>query len=83
MSKILIEVILPATGNHYDVYIHPDNKVGDVLLMLSKAMTELSKGTFIADNKTVLCDADCGQVLDVNMHFADLGIENGARVMLI
>ena len=82
-NKALVEIFIPATGSTFDAFIPLESKVGEVLTLLSNALTDLSTGRFIATSSTVLCDANTGTILDINMTVADLGIKNGSRLMLI
>lgn len=83
MNKVLAEVLLPATGEVFDVRIPLDSRLGEVATLIMKQLEKLSKGRFIANDTTVLCDAQSGKILDINKFVAELGIKNGSRLMLI
>lgn len=83
MNKVLIEVLLPASGEIYDVRIPLDSQLGEVAMLVMKQLEILSKGRFVANDTTVLCDAQSGKILDINKFVAELGIQNGSRLMLI
>lgn len=83
MNKILVEVFLPASGEVYDVRLPLDSQLGEVAMLIMKQLEGLSKGRFIANSTTVLCDASSGEILDINKFVAELGIKNGSKLMLI
>lgn len=83
MDKILVEVYIPASNEVYDVFIPLKSKCYEILSLLSKTMTELSKGYFIATENTVLCDRHSGEYLDINMSIDELGLKNGTKIMLL
>lgn len=83
MEKILVEVFLPSAGRSYDVYIPLSSPVSEVVLLVSKLLSELSNGYFKADKNTVLCDAQTGNVLNINTTVFESGLKNGSRLMLI
>lgn len=83
MNKVLVEVLLPASGEVYDVRISLDSQLGEVAMLIVKQLEDLSNGRFIANDTTVLCDAESGKILDINKFVAELGIKNGSRLMLI
>lgn len=82
-NKALVEIFVPAVGQRYDVYIPLESKMSEVVTMVSVALSDLSNGRYKATNEAVLCDADTGTVLNVNIEVAELGIKNGSRLMLI
>jgi hypothetical protein len=83
MSKVLVEVTLPAAEKTFDVYIPLESKVGEVLKLLGGIMTDLSDGKFMSTNNDVLCDAVTGTIFDIDRVIAELGIKNGSRLLLI
>lgn len=46
-------------------------------------MSELADGYFVPGTDTILCERVTGTELDVNLTAAEMGIVNGARLMLI
>lgn len=82
-NKALVEIIVPAASQKYDVYIPLDSKMSDVVSMVASALSDLSNGRYKATNDAVLCDADTGMIFNINTEVAELGIKNGSRLMLI
>ena len=82
-NKALVEILVPASGQKYDVYIPLEIKMSDVVTMVAGALTDLSNGSYKATNKAILCDAETGIIYNVNMEVAELGIKTGSRLMLI
>lgn len=83
MNKILIELYLPASGATYDVRIPAGTRIGELIPLLENALADMEYGYYIPDSNTVLCDRNTGVVLDVNLTANEMGIINGARLMLI
>ncbi|GHH98745.1 methyltransferase [Neobacillus kokaensis] len=84
MSKILVEVYSPAAGSTYDVFIPLESKMYEVAYLLANTISELSQGYFKASGgQTIVCDRGSGQVFDVNMTVEELGLGNGAKLMLL
>ena len=82
-NKVLVEILLPAAGQKYDVYIPLDNKMSDVVKLVAAALSDLSEGKYMATDESVLCDADTGIIFNINTEVAELNIRNGSRLMLI
>jgi hypothetical protein len=83
MSKVLVEIKLPAADRTYDVYIPLESRTGEVLQLLSLMLTDLADGKYKATENDILCDADTGRILDANKIIGELGIKNGSRLMLM
>ncbi|MCM1178617.1 MAG: EsaB/YukD family protein [Clostridium sp.] len=83
MSKRMVELYLPAAGASYDVRIPTDSRIGDMIPLLEACMAELEDGYFVPDADSILCDRETGVVLDVNLTAGEMGIVNGAKLMLI
>ena len=83
MDNILVEIYLPAANRSYDVYIPLKSKLHEVLALLSLMLTELSGGYFAASDDTIICDKATGMALNINMSAEELGLRNGAKMMLI
>ncbi|MDR0381654.1 MAG: EsaB/YukD family protein [Oscillospiraceae bacterium] len=83
MNKLLIEVYLPAAGRSFDVFIPSGLPLREVTALVSKALSELSEGLFVANESTVLCDRRTGDILDARMTAEEAGLYNGAGLMLI
>ncbi len=83
MSKILVEVLLPAADKKFDVYIPLESRMSEVKTLISAALSELSDGNFLGDSTSLLCDAQTGMIYNINMIVADLGIKSGTKLMLI
>ncbi len=83
MRKVLVEIFVPASNHRYNVFIPEFSKMSEIVLLVSNALSELSNGKFKADASSVLCDADSGQIYNINASVRELQIKNGSRLMLI
>jgi len=83
MKKVLVEVFVPVIDAKYDVFIPSASQMSEVLELLKKAVTDLSKGRFVATDETALCYRENGAIINVNMTVFELGIHNGSKLMLI
>ena len=82
-NKALVEIIVPAAAQKYDVYIPLDSKMSDVVRMVAGALSDLSGGKYKATETAILCDAKTGIIYNINMEVAELGIKTGSQLMLI
>lgn len=82
-NKVLVEILVPAAGRSFDVWIPLESRMGEVTQMVIQALSELTAGEYKASVDAVLCDVLSGNMYDVNTEIAELGIKNGSRLMLI
>ena len=83
MSKLMVELYLPAEGSSYDIRIPSDSRIGDIIPLIEACMAELAEGYFVPKGNSVLCDRETGVVLNVNLTASEMGILNGTKLMLI
>ncbi len=82
-NKILVEVFVPAASQKYDIFIPLESKMSEVTKLVANALSDLSEGKYRATEQAVLCDANTGDIFDVNIEVGELNLENGSRLMLI
>lgn len=83
MSKLMVELYLPAAGRSYDVRIPAGSRIGEIIPLLEGCMAELAAGYFIPGADSILCEQETGMVLNVNLTVEESGILNGTKLMLI
>lgn len=82
-EKVLVEVLVPAAGQKYDVFLPLGIRMQEAVQLVAAALSDLNEGSFQASKDTLLCSADTGTIYDINREVAELGIQNGSRLMLI
>ena len=55
-NKVLVELVVPALEVKYDVYVPVNRKIGSVVVLLTKAMSELSGGYSDSIENFSLCE---------------------------
>lgn len=83
MNKVLVNVYVPMLNNSYDVFIPLQSQLFEVTELIKKAVFELSEGQFMPTGETVISLKSTGEIPDANRTVFELGIENGAKLMLI
>jgi hypothetical protein len=82
-NKYLVELFVPTISKIYNVYLPINRRVGNVIALLNKSLTELSKGEYRGSNSTSLYDRETGEKLDNNLLVRDTIIENGSGIIII
>lgn len=83
MDKIIVNVFSPALGTNYDFFIPVQSQMYEVCNLIGKSFSGLSEGRFKADEKTVICFKNTGDILNPSMTIAELGLRNGEKLMII
>lgn len=82
-NKILIELIVPEIDIKYNLYIPINKKVGNIIVLLNKAIKELSDGVYEGNEKTALYNRKTGEKYGMNVLIRQTNIRNGTSLILI
>lgn len=82
MSKILLEISVPASGKKYEILVYDYMKIHRIIELLSQYVSETSHGLYNVDKETILCDSE-GGVLNPNISVSEAGIINSTQLILI
>lgn len=83
MKKYLVDVYLPASGKHYDVYLPAGKQIGEATQLLISIAESLSAGSFKGTPDTVLLNAGDGQPFNRTDTVYDAGIRNSTQLILV
>lgn len=82
MSKVLIEVKLPAAGLCYDLFVPDSMQIGTLTALAASVFSRLSGGVYTAGGQAVLCEQKTGRQYDVNARVYETDIRNGTKLLL-
>ena len=82
-NKILVELVVPVLEQSYDVYIPVNRKIGNIIILLSKVVGELSLGYFKADESNCLYNGDTGDKYPMDILVRNADIRNGSKIILM
>ncbi len=83
MSKVMVQLDIPVTGQSYDILLPRTISVGQAARMIASFFTGMTGGAYMPDEDAVLCDLEDGMIYDVNSSVEDLHLKNGSKLMLI
>ena len=83
MKKYLVNVYIPATGKHLDVYLPTGKQIGEATRLIANMAESLSNGSYKSTINTMLLNANNGEPLDNNKTVYDVGIRNSYKLILI
>lgn len=83
MNKILLELIVPASGRSFDISVPRQISVYQATQMIICMLEEMNTGEYMPDMAAVMCSADTATPYNVNASIESLGLHNGSGIMLI
>lgn len=82
-EKVLVELVVPILEESYDIFIPINVKVGNVIELCSKAVSDLSGGYFTVSDTNVLYNGDTGSQYSIDVLVRNTDIRNGSRLILM
>lgn len=82
-NKVLVEIIVPEIDGKFSIYVPINKKIGNVIVLLNRAIKELSDGIYEGTEKTSLYDRKTGEKYGVNTLIRETNIRNGSSLILI
>ena len=82
-NKVLINLLVPEIGNNYDIYLPVNKKIGNIIVLLNKAVNELTGGNYKLDNNNLLYNVETKKIYESDVLLANTDIRNGSKLLLI
>lgn len=83
MDKVLVKIYVPMLEEIYDVWIPSNKKIYDIIVLLVKAINDLSEGNYQPLKMPSLYDKITAEEFNYNLILKDTTIRNGTEVILI
>lgn len=81
-NKILVEIVIPIMDETYDLFIPANKRIGNVVLLINKAIEELSNGLYKCNINFALYNSASGIKYDSNQIVRKTDIRNGTKLIL-
>ncbi len=81
-NKVLVELVVPEIDEVYHIYLPVNRKVGNIIVLLEKALFELTNGIYQSNNQVKLYSGDTGKPYEGNLLLKNTTIRNGSRIIL-
>ncbi len=81
--KVLVELRIPEIGEIYSVYLPSNKRIGTIIMLLNKAINELSNGEFEISNQNFLINSETGQIYLKDEMLLNTDIRNGSKITLL
>jgi hypothetical protein len=83
MRKVLFNVMLPATGRSYELWVPKELTVSEATQLIARILAEQENRFFEPTAETALFDGITGDELSISERVGTLGYANGTRLILV
>ena len=60
-NKVLVEILVPSIEEKYDVYLPINKKIGNITILLCRAINEFTNGVYLGDTTVCLYNDVTGE----------------------
>ena len=82
-NKVIIELNVPDIEEVYNLFIPINRRIGNIIILINKAINEMTNGEYYIDNKRCLYNKINGRKYLVNDLVRDTDIRNGSKLVLL
>jgi hypothetical protein len=82
-NKVLVSVSVPEIDQNFDVYLPINKKVGNVINLLNKVISEMTDGEFVLANNNSLYNVSTKEKYQSDILLANTNIRNGTQLVLL
>lgn len=83
MNKVLVEICIPAIGDHFDVFAPVDVPIKDLTVVIASGVAEISNGRYVTSGCERLSLKEPSGLLDPVFALEDYDIKDGMQIYLI
>ena len=83
MNKILVEIYVPAIGEHFDIFVPVDVPIRDVTKVITDGVVEVTNERYVASQCEQLCLNEPVGLLDPLRTLEDYGVKIGMKLYLV
>lgn len=82
-NKVLVELYVPSIDEIYNLYLPVNRKIGNIIVLLNKSLFELTNGSFVGTDVTMLYNRLTGERYPINSILRETNIKNGTSLVLL
>lgn len=82
-NKVIIELNVPDIEEVFNLFIPINRRIGNIIILINKAINEMTNGEYYIDNKRSLYNKLNGRKYLVNDLVRDTDIRNGSKLVLL
>ena len=81
-DKVIVEIIVPEIEEKYDIFLPVSKKIGTIVILLNKAINDLTFGDFPISRCNKLYNADSLTLYEPDQLLINTDIRNGTKLLL-
>ena len=82
-NKVLVSIIVPEIDKKYDVYLPVNKKVGNIINLLNKAISEMTDGEYLLSESNCLYNISTKEKYASDILLINTNIRNGSSLVLL
>lgn len=82
-NKVLVEVIVPEIEEKYDIFLPVNKRIGNIIILLCRAINEFTNGTYLGDTTVSLYNNVTGDKYNIDDILRNTDIRNGSILVLM
>ncbi len=82
-NKVLVRLLVPEIDEEYSIFLPVNKKIGNLLLLLNKAICEITNGEWKLASDNILINKNTGQKYEANQLLLETDIRNGSELLLL
>ena len=82
-DNVLVKLIVPEIDASYDIYLPITKKIGNIIILLNRAINELSMGSYPVSNTNKLYNATNNEKYSPDVLLYNSDIRNGTYLILV
>ena len=82
MEKVLITLVIPSLGEKYDVLLPVFLTVGEIIPLLTEALTDITGKRYVTSGTEFLCSSERQIIFNRTYTIEACGIQNGDKLFL-
>lgn len=82
-NKVLVELVVPTIESTFDIYLPINKRIGNIITLLNKTVSELSDGCYEGTATTSLYNRETSQKYEINTLLYNTDIRNGTTLILL
>lgn len=83
MNKVLVEIHIPATGDHFEAFVPIDVQIRDITHVIVNGIVEITNGKYVASNCEQLCMKEPQGLLEPSLCLHDYGVKDGMHLYVV
>lgn len=82
-NKVYVEIIVPDLEESFSVFLPINRRIGQVIILVNKALNEITNGNYIINNNRNLYNQTSGIKYTINSLIRETDIRNGSKIVLL